>query len=108
MIYSFSIKDQTHAHDIYGCARRTAVAEGLCISSPGTGYAFHPLQSEMEKMRKTQHVQAVYIRKMQALPGKVGDSMGRRTDSNYSSFRRLQSGFEERCTAWAPAMYDMC
>ena len=30
-----------------------------------------PLQSEMEKMKKTQHVQAVYIRKMQALPGKV-------------------------------------
>ncbi|CAM9134046.1 unnamed protein product [Hapterophycus canaliculatus] len=29
------------------------------------------LQSEMEKMRKTQHVQAVYIRKMQALPRKV-------------------------------------
>lgn len=29
------------------------------------------VQSEMEKMKKTQHVQAVYIRKMQALPGKV-------------------------------------
>ncbi|CAM9296382.1 unnamed protein product [Pylaiella littoralis] len=29
------------------------------------------LKSEMEKMKKTQHVQAVYVRKMQALPGKV-------------------------------------
>lgn len=28
-------------------------------------------QSDMEKMRQTQLAQAVYIRKMQALPGKV-------------------------------------
>lgn len=29
------------------------------------------VQSEMDKMKKNQLVQAVYIRKMQALPGKV-------------------------------------
>lgn len=34
-------------------------------------FGFDHTQSEMEKMKKTQHVQAVYIRKMQALPGKV-------------------------------------
>lgn len=41
-----------------------------------TGFVSIVAQSEMKKMKKTQHVQAVYIRKMQALPGKVGGLTG--------------------------------
>ena len=39
------------------------------------------VQSEMEKMKKTQHVQAVYIRKMQSLPGKVREEIAKTVES---------------------------
>lgn len=60
----------------------------MCHALVLAAFSILHVQSEMEKMKKIQHVQAVYVRKMQALPGKV---------RSCNVFEALQMFFTKGC-----------